>query len=422
MIGSFPAAVRGRWRPGATSFFRVRRRTIVESLYLLTAPVIAAAGLLLVLGGLCAGTAGWLLPGGSRIVAGALAPARWFADVERWRIAKVRSLASGTEATGRWPRPDRTATSDPGLWLDVAHAVVVFPVAVVTSIVTALWWFAGLGAVTSALRALSRGLALPAERAAFGTALGLLLLFALPLVTRACLAIQTGLGQALLSDASALHRRISGLEQERDTARAQTVAAVTAEAAALRRLERDIHDGPQQRLVRLAMELGRAQHHLDSRPQAAREALADAIVQTQEALEELRALSRGIAPPILVDRGLREALNALATGSTIPVELDVGPLDRRPDAAIETAAYFVIAEALTNVAKHSHARRCVAGLRHGEGTLRVWVTDDGVGGAALEKGYGLRGLDDRLHAVGGRLRVTSPRGGPTTIAAELPCC
>ena len=101
---------------------------------------------------------------------------------------------------------------------------------------------------------------------------------------------------------------------------------MTAEAAALRRLERDIHDGPQQRLVRLAMELGRAQHHLDSRPEAARAALADAIAQTQEALDELRALSRGIAPPILADRGLRAALTALAARSTVPAELDAGPL------------------------------------------------------------------------------------------------
>jgi signal transduction histidine kinase len=197
---------------------------------------------------------------------------------------------------------------------------------------------------------------------------------------------------------------------------------VTAEAAALRRLERDIHDGPQQRLVRLAMELGRAQHHFDTRPEAVREILADAIVQTQEALEELRALSRGIAPPILADRGLREALTALAARSAVPVEIDADPLDRRLDAAIETPTYFVIAEALTNVAKHSHASRCVVGLRHAAGTLRVWVTDDGTGGAALDKGHGLRGLDDRLRAVGGRLRITSPRGGPTTIAAELPCC
>ena len=98
------------------------------------------------------------------------------------------------------------------------------------------------------------------------------------------------------------------------------------------------------------------------------------------------------------------------------------PWTDRLDAAVETAAYFVVAEALTNVAKHSHARRCTIGLRHGAGTLRVWVTDDGVGGAALDKGHGLRGLDGRLHAAGGRLRVTSPGGGPTTITAELPCC
>ena len=446
MTGSFPSAVRGRWRPGARFFFRVGRRTLVESLYLLTAPVTAAAGLLLVLGGLCVATVGLLLPGRSPVPAGVLAPARWFADVERWRIAKVRPPAAGAEGARQRPGPEQAAAaSDPGLWLDVAHAVVVFPVALVTSVVTALWWFVGLATATFGLRHphpspeslrprslymgsaqshidLSLGLTSPAGRVAFMTVAGLLLLLSLPLVTRACAAAQTGLGQALLWDASALHRRISGLEQERDTARAQTVAAVSAEATALRRLERDIHDGPQQRLVRLAMELGRAQHHFDSRPEAAREALADAIASTQEALDELRALSRGIAPPILVDRGLRAALTALAARSAIPVELDAGPLNRRPDAAVETAAYFVIAEALTNVAKHSHALQCAIGLRHSAETLRVWVTDDGVGGAALDKGHGLRGLDDRLHAVGGRLRVTSPYGGPTTITAELPCC
>ena len=441
-----PSAVRVRWPPGAGFLFRAGRRTLVESLYLFTAPVTAAAGLLLVLGGLCAGTASLLLPGGSPVPAGALAPARWFADLERWRIAKVRPRPPGRRmrAGGRGPG-QVPAASDPGLWLGVAHAVVVIPVALVTSVVTALWWLVGLAFATFALRHpylpagslrpmflyagssqshidLSLGLASPAGRVAFDTSVGLLLLFTLPLVTRACVAVQAGLGQALLSDTSALHRRISGLEQERDTARAQTVAAVTAEAAALRRLERDIHDGPQQRLVRLAMELGRAQHHFDSRPEAAREALADAITATQEALDELRALSRGIAPPILVDRGLRAALTALAARSTVPVELDADPLDRRLDAAAETAAYFVIAEALTNVSKHSHARRCVIGLRHSAGTLRAWVQDDGVGGASLDKGHGLQGLDDRLHAVGGRLRVTSPCGGPTTITAELPCC
>jgi signal transduction histidine kinase len=437
---SFPLAVTGRRRPRAR-LFRVAQRTLVESLYLLTAPVTAAAGLLLVLGGLCAGAVGLLVPGGSRLQAGGPALARWSADLERWRIAKVRSAAAGADIAG--PRPQQTVgASDPGLWAEVAHALTVLPVVLLTSVVTGLWWFFGVAAITFPLRHpgapgalqtlnvgsarthidLSLGLTTPGAQLAFAITLGLLFLVTLPLVTRACVAVQAGLGQALLFDVSALLRRIRGLEQERDTARAQAVAAVSAEAAALRRLERDIHDGPQQRLVRLAMELGRAQHNLDSRPEAVRDALADAIVQAQEALEELRALSRGIAPPILVDRGLREALTALAARSTVPAELDVDPPQGRLDAAVETAAYFVVAEALTNVAKHSHARSCAIGLRHGGGTLRAWVTDDGVGGAGLGKGHGLPGLDDRVRAAGGRLEVTSPDGGPTTITAELPCC
>ncbi|MYV97717.1 sensor histidine kinase [Streptomyces sp. SID3343] len=446
MTKSLSFAVRGRWWPGVGALSRVGRQTLVRSLYLITAPVTAVVGLLPVLGGVFAATIGLLLPGGSSVAARALAPARWCADLERWRIAKVRPSAPGVERVGLRPGQKGNASAHAaGSWLDAAHAVVVLPVTLVTFAVTALWWFVGLACVTCALRyryappeslrplslnagsaeshvTVSLGLLSPVDRVAFGTVVGLLVLFTLPLVTRACTTAQTGLGQALLSDASALHRRISGLEQERDTARAQTVAAVTAEATALRRLERDIHDGPQQRLVRLAMELGRAQHYFDSRPETVRAALADAIVQTQEALEELRALSRGIAPPILVDRGLHEALTALAARSTVPAELDTVALDRRLDTGVETTAYFVIAESLTNVAKHSHAHRCVIGLRHSEGTLRIWVTDDGVGGAAPAKGHGLRGLDERLHAVGGRLRVSSPSGGPTTITAVLPCC
>src|SRR5512146_52605 len=297
MAQSLPVAVQRSRRPRARFLARTGRRALVESLYLLTAPVIAAAGLLLVLGGLCLALVGLLWPGGSPVVAGLLAPARWFADVERWRIAKVRLRDAG----GR-PRPKEITASDPGLWLDVAHAVVVLPVVLITSVVTALWWFGGVATLTFPVRsqptpgpqhpmvlylgsgtAMSLRLGSPGLHVAFAITLGLLFLLTLPLVTRVCVAAQAGLGQALLWDTSALHRRISGLEQERDTARAQTVAAVTAEAAALRRLERDIHDGPQQRLVRLAMELGRAQHHLDSRPEAVREALADAIVQTEEA-------------------------------------------------------------------------------------------------------------------------------------------
>ena len=299
MAESLPAALGDRWRPGARFLARVGRRTLVESLYLLTAPVTAAAGLLLVLGGLCAGAAGLLLPGGSPGLAGGRALVRRSAGLERWRIAKVRAPASRPDRTGRpdWPGqrpgPDgAAAAAGPGLWLDVAHAMLVLPVVLVTSVLTALWWSVGVATITFPLRsqsttgslrpntfylgspqshiALSLGLTSPDQHLAFALTLGLVLLCTLPLVTRACVAVQAGLGQAMLSDVSALYRRISGLERERDAARAQTVAAVTAEAAALRRLERDIHDGPQQRLVRLAMELGRAQHHFDSRPEAVR--------------------------------------------------------------------------------------------------------------------------------------------------------
>jgi hypothetical protein len=152
MTESFPSAVRDWWRPGGGFLFRVGRRTLVESLYLLTAPVTAAAGLLLVCGGLCVGAVGLLLPGGSPVVAGALALTRWPGDLERWRIAKVRSPldpldpldpAAGVE--GAQPRrKEPAAACDPGLWLDAAHAVVVLPVVLVTSVVTGLWWSASL--------------------------------------------------------------------------------------------------------------------------------------------------------------------------------------------------------------------------------------------------------------------------------------
>ncbi|GCD94632.1 sensor histidine kinase [Embleya hyalina] len=441
MTKSLSAAVRGRSWPGVGVLSRVARRTLVRSVYLLTAPLLAVVGLFVVLGGVFFAALGLVLPGGAPLVARALAPARWCADLERWRIARVRPAGFGAARAEPAASPSGPG---PGPWLDAAHAVVLFPVAVVTALVTALWWFVGVACATCALRyeyaaseplrplslnaggershvTVSLGLLSPVDRVAFGTTVGLLLLCTLPLVTRVFTTAQTGLGQALLFDASALHRRILGLERERDTARAQTVAAVTAEAGALRRLERDIHDGPQQRLVRLAMELGRAEHHLDRRPETARAALADAMVQAQEALDELRALSRGIAPPILVDRGLPDALAALAALSTVPADLDIVAPARRLDAGVETAAYFVVAEALTNVAKHSHAHRCVLGLRHDGGDLTVWVRDDGTGGAALAKGHGLRGLAERSLAVGGRLRVDSPVGGPTTITAVLPC-
>jgi signal transduction histidine kinase len=210
------------------------------------------------------------------------------------------------------------------------------------------------------------------------------------------------------------------LAQDRATAQAQRAAAVSAEAAALRRLERDIHDGPQQRLVRLAVDLSRARQQLATDPAAAAATVDEALAQTREALDELRTLSRGIAPPILTDRGLAAAVAALAARATVPVSVDIpADLPRLP-ALAEQTAYFTVAEALANVAKHSTGTRATVTVGRDDDRLVVTVTDDGRGGAHVAKGHGLAGLVDRLQAIGGALWVSSPPGGPTSIRAEIP--
>jgi signal transduction histidine kinase len=174
--------------------------------------------------------------------------------------------------------------------------------------------------------------------------------------------------------------------------------------------------------VRLSMDLHRAQRMIDSDPDGARSTLAEAASMTRETLEELRALSRGIAPPVLADRGLAAALAAVAARSPVPVELTVGlPEGQRLAPAVENSAYFLVSEALANIAKHSEATGCSVTLVCDSGRLRVAITDDGRGGAVLAAGHGLAGLADRLRAVDGALTVDSPRGGPTRLIAEIPC-
>jgi signal transduction histidine kinase len=189
----------------------------------------------------------------------------------------------------------------------------------------------------------------------------------------------------------------------------------------VRRLERDLHDGPQQRLIRLAMDLGTAQRRLRTDPESAGPLISGAIEQARETLEELRALSRGIAPPVLADRGLPAALAALAARCPVPVELDTEQVQApRLPPAVENAAYFVVAEALANLVKHSGATEGGVRVTLDERLVRVTVTDNGRGGAHPAKGHGLAGLLDRVRALDGRLVVDSPPGGPTVLAAELP--
>jgi signal transduction histidine kinase len=195
--------------------------------------------------------------------------------------------------------------------------------------------------------------------------------------------------------------------------------AVDVQETELRRIERDLHDGAQARLVALGMSLGMAEQKLQSDPEAVGALLAEARQGASEALEELRVLARGIHPPILTDRGLEAAVAALVMRSPLPVALAVDVPDR-PNAAVESAAYFTVSEALANAIKHGHAKRVEITIRTSNGVLVAEITDDGRGGANAN-GDGLKGLRQRVEALDGTLRVSSPEGGPTTVRAVMPC-
>jgi signal transduction histidine kinase len=204
---------------------------------------------------------------------------------------------------------------------------------------------------------------------------------------------------------------------ELQASRARLVDATEAER---RRIERDLHDGTQQRLVSLTMSLGLLDTKLPADPEAAKPIAREARAALAVALEELRELSQGIHPAVLMERGLEAALEELADRAALPAYVEAS-IDDRPCPAVDAAAYFVVSEALTNAVKHSHAHevRITASRRHG--FLTVEVTDDGIGGAALRRGSGIRGLTDRVEALGGRLVVSSPPGRGTSLRAELAC-
>jgi signal transduction histidine kinase len=211
-------------------------------------------------------------------------------------------------------------------------------------------------------------------------------------------------------------RPTAAARDERAASRARLVEVGDAER---QRLERNLHDGAQQRLVALALQLRLTEARLGRDPDAARDDLAAAREQLDQALSELRELARGIHPAVLTDRGLKAAVDALVNRAQVPMEVADIPDDRLPE-SVETAAYYLIAEAVTNVAKYAHATHVAVSAKADDGHLVVLVTDDGVGGADPSGGTGLRGLSDRVEALHGHLRVESPRGGGTQISAEIP--
>ncbi len=345
----------------------------------------------------------------------------WLAQFERARFglllgARNAAWPAGARAGYRfWLVPRWRAYAHRATWCEVGYGLARLPVSLVCYLLTSLAWALGLMLLTAPLYDGSGHVlrATPSVLAVSALA-GVLLLLAAPKVTRGLAVADAALARVLLGPPSDLAARVAELETSRD----RVVDAADAER---RRIERDLHDGAQQRLVALAMELGRAKSKFADDVGAAAELVDRAHIEAKAALTELRDLVRGVHPPVLTDRGLDAALSGLAARCPVPVDVRV-EVPVRPRPAVEAVAYFMVAEALTNVAKHSRASSAkvvVEGYGY-PGTLNIMISDDGIGGADAH-GSGLAGLADRVAGVDGRLTVESPSGGPTIIAAVLPC-
>ncbi len=373
---------------------------------------------------------------GLPVLIACLATARWFAGVNR---AALRRWA-GNIPPVHYREPHKYSIGgmfknlgDPQLWKDFFHGfLVAFPLRTATFCTAITILAATAGGLTqwfwmrflpsdnttlAELIGLDTYLGVSPETAEswFGLAYGVILLLALPFITHALALADAATTRTLLTNETAALRARS---EELAASRAQVVQE---EASTLRKIERDLHDGPQQRLIRLQMDVEAAQRHMEKNPAGARELMDGAIEQSREALAELRQLSRGIAPPLLADRGLRAAVESLAAKSAVPVTVN-GSLAHgaRLAEGAENAAYFVASEALANVSKHSGAGSASVAVDAQPTELLIVVTDDGVGGAHVGKGHGLAGLVDRLAGVDGSLEISSPAGGPTSLRASIP--
>ncbi|WBU39028.1 sensor histidine kinase [Homoserinibacter sp. YIM 151385] len=442
------AAVGARRRAGYLGLWR----TVLPELgYLLLILPIVVAGLAVLSSVFFTGLGMLAIVVGVLVVLAALFIARGFGMLE---ILRLRASGRPRIEAPRWDRqaPGQGALAktlapliDGHYWLYLLHGMIVAPIVGILSWTvvvswlsvalfgTTYWMWQGLVGFDGRDGSLGAGLVdwlhLPGGETAIRTAdsllllvIGLAALALLPFVTRGFTVMNWAIAQGMLGvfRSERLASEVAGLASSR-------TAAVSAEGSALRRLERDIHDGPQQRLVRLQMDLAAADRQLERDPEKARALIEEAMTQSREALDELRALSRGFAPPILLDRGLVAALDALAHRSAVPVRFDARvPEGLELPVELERNAYFIAAEALTNAVKHSGAERVDLRLEvrripeTDASWLDVVVEDAGRGGAAAVDGHGLAGLAERAHGLGGSLELSSPEGGPTRVAAHLP--
>jgi signal transduction histidine kinase len=348
---------------------------------------------------------------------------RWQADLERRRAlewsgvtiaAPYRPEPKSGNRLLRGLRRGMWVLTDPATWRDLLWTLAGVPVSVVLGLLPAFLVVAGVWNLVDDIGTLFYGWSRVAPH---GFTLQVFFLWMLPLAVLAgpwLLKTHARVASSLLAPTrTEMAVRVSQLTQSRSV-------AVDASAAELRRIERDLHDGAQARLVALGMNIGLAEQVVRDDPDLALTLLAEARASSGEALSELRALVRGIHPPVLAERGLDGAVCALALSLPLHVDVHIN-LPGRGSAPVESAAYFVIAEALTNVVKHSGATRAWVQLEYEPGKLVGIVGDNGTGGAVPRADGGLRGIERRLSAFDGMVAVTSPIGGPTQVTMELPC-
>ncbi|MEU1518159.1 sensor domain-containing protein [Streptomyces sp. NPDC005811] len=346
---------------------------------------------------------------------------------QRWCGIHIPSAYRPLPETANPVRRTHALLRDPATWRDLRWLMADTVAGLVTTLLPVVLVFyplEGFALAAGLWRVVSDGPGAPYwygfvpvsnQTTAFAAAaLGVLLLVVADRFAVSALGVHFRMTRGLLTPGQAeLAERVKVLTDTRRD-------AVDTSAAELRRIERDLHDGAQARLVAMGMDLGTIELLLDKDPEKARQLLAQARQSSAEALAELRDLVRGIHPPVLAERGLGDAVRALALRLPVPTEVVV-ELPGRVEAPVESAAYFAVSEILTNAVKHSGADRIWADLHHAEGRLRISVTDNGRGGAAVGAGSGLAGVERRLGTFDGVLAVSSPAGGPTMVTMEIPC-
>lgn len=333
-------------------------------------------------------------------------------------LPPLRARRSGVPGFGGWLRTLWQQFIDGPMWRGVASAAISTVLGLV--VLPAVAWLVGSVVLLFAPLTGADTARIPATGIDVGGE------WALPvgilgIIVSAALLLGIALLHAVLTRAILVPSREALLAEQARTAGVQRAGAVRASEVERTRIERDLHDGVQPRLVSVGMTLGLAQQKIDSDPVAAKALIDEAHTSTKAAITELRQLARGIHASVLDDRGLDAALSALAARSHVPVHLDVR-VDGRCSATAEAAVYFAIAESLTNAAKHSRATDCrVVVRRRDDGTLWARVEDNGVGSARVLPGGGLDGITNRILAAGGTARLDSPAGGPTSLEVSVPC-